>query len=134
MNKSKTLKRVRNQVGDRIRHDYNPPPSTPKTTVSCPMCGLGSDLSFWKGDTVRIPEVAPIVVRWKLRYPRKPDGGRGFSWEEISEEDAVFMDPYLDGLPEELTELVTRRMIEWVHQWGRVDGRPVDCWFNYKVA
>lgn len=126
----KRAKRVRSQAGQRLV-DYEPTPSAPKVTVWCPMCGHGSDLGSWYGPAHKLPEIAPLVLTAKIRWPRKPDGGgRGFFWELVDPAYAVAMRPELEGVGSEIIEIITCRMIDWIQACGQIGGKGVNIFYE----
>ncbi len=74
-----TVKRQRSQVGQRIS-STEPAPARPTMATHCPCCGRKSSVS-----QIIDADVAPwIELEGLERYPRKPDGTRGFSYERLA--------------------------------------------------
>jgi hypothetical protein len=120
------IKRKRSQVGARIS-PWEPVPSKPQLSIRCPLC---SRTSWWHRAFDMVPdgagglteawdpwEPAPIAYKAMLRYPRRPDGGKGFSWELIPEHKLEQANP---GLVDRIQRRFAERAIRWLKAMGYV--------------
>ena len=119
-------RRKRSQVGQRIS-PWEPKPSPVQLNVACPICmrrswyhrvfdmvpdgagGYAPSYDPW--------EAVPLMYRAMRRWPRKPDGGRGFWWETIP--DAEFEQKHAP-LIHRVQDQFARRMLRWLAGMGYV--------------
>lgn len=124
-------RRVRSRVGQRIRPVEEIGVSRPAGSTRCPLCTTGVPLLRFVGPDYQEPGLVPAGAIWvpfapavdaRVRYPRKPDGGRGFYWDSLTPDELATWFPTAD---EDLRHEVTARMILWLKQFGLSKGKPI---------